>query len=683
MDFKKIVNSVSKFFLGQSLTTSSGFWSWSTPGEWSKRDLIRQYERYVYAVVSSIAENAAKVSFEISKGDTVLKTHPFLELIKKPNPMQSQFQFLEMHFTYMKLCGESYWYLAKGDLTKKPKEIYLLRPDLVQVAVEQSGRGLVTGYVLEKPGGERLPLDIDEVVHFKMPNPANPYYGMGPVQAAKVYIETEQYSAEWTRNSIFNSGRPSGILNIKGTINDDQFQALKRQYKEQYSGTTNAGKTMFLKGADGIDYQKLGMELGEVALKELKDMSRDDIMVMFRLSKTILGITDDVNRANAEEARGVFIENIIKPELDRLTDHISAFLLPVWGEGNVLGYEDPAMISDADRLTMWDKGWNRWLTTNDIREQMGLKPIPGGDSIYQSIANVPLNDKPRPAPQPAPNNGNGNNGNNNDPNQNSLKDVKKKDLGIQRIQIYVKQLFDLQEQWVSIYQRDINTEFDKQLKEILANNPKKAGEFAEWTFDTQASGARLMGSFIPLDAELMRAAAELSLGLADDSETNFRIDERIKQAIHDRIDLLAKTINDDTIRQLEETIAEGVLAGENLDKLRNRVKDVYSFASDVRAERIARSESIFASNAGAEEAYRQSPVVTGKEWSAEPTDACEFCLELDGKIVGIDEDYFKQGDEVVVGEGDNAHSYKVDYDNIGFPPLHPNCRCSLLPVRLE
>ncbi len=404
-----IGNNIKKTLLGNSIGT--GLFSWMSPGEWNRRSYLEQYTRYVYAVVSAIAEEAAKVCLEAYKVNAdgtevpVLKS-PLLDLLKKPNDEQSQFQFLELHFTYMKLCGESFWYTPLGGRSSKPKEIHLLRPDMMDVVIDkESSTGAVSGYVLNKPDGNKVPFELNEIVHFKMPNPLNPKRGMGTVQAAQTYIETEEYAANWTKHSLFNSGRPSGILNIKGTIDKVAFEDIKRQFKEKYSGTKNAGKTMLMKGADGMDYQKLGMELGEVALKELKDMTRDDIMVMFRVSKTILGITDDVNRANAEASRAVFTQNIIKPELDRFVDHLNAFVNTKWNDGSYIDYEDMTMTSDADKMAEWTAGWNKWLTTNDIREERGLDPIDGGDELYIPVNLVPLSEAmlpPAPVTPPTP-----------------------------------------------------------------------------------------------------------------------------------------------------------------------------------------------------------------------------------------------------------------------------------------
>jgi len=393
--FSSIRSSVNKFFLGHS--TIGSVLDWVTPGSWSRTKLLKQYVRKVYAVISIIAENEAKISLSAykegasGKENQVVKNE-FIDLLRKPNPDYSQFQFLEFHFTYMKLMGESFWYLAKGERSHKPVEMYLLRPDLMDVAIDTEGNnaGLVTGYVLNKPDGTKIPFDKDEIVHFKLPNPENPYRGLGTVAAGKVYIETEEYASKWTRNALLNSGRPSGILYLKGTVDNEQFKKLKRNWEKEQSGIDNVGKTLFLKGTQEVDFKKLGMELQEVALKEMKDMSTDDILFMFRMNKAMMGITDNVNKATSNDAFVFMAENIIKPDWDRFIDQINQFVLNLWKKDEYIKYKKPTLKSDAEKLEEDKALIDKAKTRNEIRQERGLEPVPGGDFLYVAINQVPI-----------------------------------------------------------------------------------------------------------------------------------------------------------------------------------------------------------------------------------------------------------------------------------------------------
>jgi SPP1 gp7 family putative phage head morphogenesis protein len=457
------------------------------------------------------------------------------------------------------------------------------------------------------------------------------------------------------------------VLSLKGATDDEQFKKLRKQFKEEYSGSKNSGKTLLLGGIEKMDYQKLGMELGEVALKELKDMNRDDIMILWRASKTILGITDDVNRANALEMKAVFYENIVKPQCDRFVDHVNAFLMPEWGDGYVLGYKDPSFVSDTDRINEWTQGVDKWITRNEIRDQRKLNPIKGGDSLYIPIQMVPV--------------GSDENG----PTQNALKKLKKKGIKREaRAEIFKELLFNNQVVWERKYLKGLKVEFGNQLKEILDNHPIKSKDIkvkdiSSWLFDVDASQRRILGTFIPMGLQLMIDAAKYAFNIADDPDNQLDITEKLRQLIADRVSKFASNTNDETIKLLESSLADGIQAGESVNKMRDRVKAIYSYASDVRAERIARTETLSASNAGANEAYKQSPMVDAKEFSAE-ADACEICQSLNGKIIGLDDSFAKNGETLTGEAGDEL---KVSYGDIDYPPVHPNCRCAILPVALK
>ena len=55
---------------------------------------------------------------------------------------------------------------------------------------------------------------------------------------------------------------------------------------------------------------------------------------------------------------------------------------------------------------------------------------------------------------------------------------------------------------------------------------------------------------------------------------------------------------------------------------------------------------------------------------------CEFCAEMDGKVVGIDSNYLNNGAELVGADG----GIMTAGITVRHPPLHPHCRCALIPV---
>lgn len=394
--FKRIIKALS------GVTSGAYTIPWVTPGIWwSKGRQLEEYRRYVHTVVSAIAMGVGKMEPQVFKFNpnnpkktTELPNHDFLKLLRRPNPNMSQFQLLELTQTYIELCGEAFWYLAPEELTRKPTSLTLIRPDLITKVVvpeKDNPLGAVTGYVMRSDSGEEIPFDRDEIIHFKTPNPLNPYRGIGIVEAAMVYIQTEEASSLWIRNSIMNAGRPSGLLKIDGVIDEDEYEQIKRNLSSEITGSDNAGKTIVIKNSQKVEFQKIGMELENANLEQIRNLSRDDIMAMWRVSKTILGITDDVNRASAKEARAVWIENILMDRMWRLVDTIESQLFDRYGEGLTLDFADPSPIFHEDTRENFKAGL---LTLNEARAAIGEKEVAGGDVRYMPLNIVPVNDSP-------------------------------------------------------------------------------------------------------------------------------------------------------------------------------------------------------------------------------------------------------------------------------------------------
>lgn len=145
----------------------------------------------------------------------------------------------------------------------------------------------------------------------------------------------------------------------------------------------------------------------------------------------------------------------------------------------------------------------------------------------------------------------------------------------------------------------------------------------------------------------------------------------------DRADRIATDVDTETAKQLRATISQGVDDDESDDELRARIETVMGAALTYRADRIARTEVTRAQGFADEEAWSQSGLVTGKEWyCVQDERLCANCRALDGRIVGLDSNFYSLGD-VVTNDG---RTININYDDIVAPPLHANCRCRILPV---
>jgi len=96
--------------------------------------------------------------------------------------------------------------------------------------VVPSAENFVEGYIYRVPGsGKEITFDADEIIHFKYPNPLNPYRGLSPVKAAEIAIASDREAAKWNWNFFRNSATPRGVLELEGTKSTMGVNASRRK----------------------------------------------------------------------------------------------------------------------------------------------------------------------------------------------------------------------------------------------------------------------------------------------------------------------------------------------------------------------------------------------------------------------------------------------------------------------
>lgn len=112
--------------------------------------------------------------------------------------------------------------------------------------------------------------------------------------------------------------------------------------------------------------------------------------------------------------------------------------------------------------------------------------------------------------------------------------------------------------------------------------------------------------------------------------------------------------------KFRQELREGLESGEGVRDLGIRIGRL--IADPNRAFRAGVTEASRAVHAGEILAAKQSGVADKKQWLAS-SDACDLCLELHGKIVGLDEAFHVDA---------KGEAYAAVYH----PPRHPFCMCS-------
>jgi HK97 family phage portal protein len=365
----------------------------------------------LFAIVSQTGNAVASAEWHLyrrtsqrdKKRRKEVTSHAFLTVWNRPNPFYTGRLFRETVQQHLDLVGEGVIILNMvGSLVV---EMWPVRPDRI-TPVKHPTKFLV-GYVYHGPDGEEVPLEVNQVVHIKMPNPGDPYRGMGPVQTVLADMDAYRYSAQWNRNFFINGARPGGVIEVDYRMSEEEWKQFNMRWREQHQGVAAAHRVAVLENAKWKD---TNFSMADMQFAELRDQPREIIREAFAFPKPMLGTVDDVNRANAEAGKTIMAENITEPRLARWKDVINYFLLPRFVNGTALefDYDDPRPVdrelANAERDSQAKS--TQLLTLagyhpDDVTEAMGLPQMRWVG--IPAKANETIQETPEQSDNPPPN----------------------------------------------------------------------------------------------------------------------------------------------------------------------------------------------------------------------------------------------------------------------------------------
>jgi HK97 family phage portal protein len=305
-----------------------------------------------YRCVRMIAEAASSVPLILYEGNAELAAHPLLDLLKRPNPLQSGRDLFENIISLLMVAGNAYIEVSSLDGT--PREMIALRPDRVQVIAGANGW---PDYYQYSVYGSSVRLPADSVLHIRLFNPLDDYYGQSPLEAAARSIDTHNSASAWNKAMLDNAARPSGALVFaasEGHLTTEQFDRIKSELESTYQGAANAGRPMVLEG--GLDWKEMGYSPKDMEFTETKNASAREIALAFGVPPMLLGIPGDNSFANYAEANRSFWRQTVVPHVGRVTEAITNFVGPQFGKDLRVTFDlDQVEALAPDRDALWKR----------------------------------------------------------------------------------------------------------------------------------------------------------------------------------------------------------------------------------------------------------------------------------------------------------------------------------------
>jgi len=355
----------------------------------------------LFSIVDRIASSQSRIEWCLyrkarngrKEDRTEVTSHLAIDLMEKPNDFQSGGYLVEAGQQHYELTGETWLVVDREDSFRDiPLGMWVVRPDRIEPVPGETQ--FIVGYIYTSSDGEKIPLRLDEVLRMNRPNPEDPYRGLGAVQAAMREVWTSRALAEWNLNFFRNGAIPGGVIEVPQALTDTQFSDLIRHWRESHKGVSRAHRVGVLE--QGAKFNATTYSVKDLMITELRGMTRDALMEAFGVSKTMLGITEDVNRANAVAGEYQYAKYVDLPRAIRWRDMWNNFYLPLFGptaEGLEWDFTSPVPedteAANAERESkakaakdLNDAGYN----PDDVTEAVGLPkmrhtgraPVPTG-----------------------------------------------------------------------------------------------------------------------------------------------------------------------------------------------------------------------------------------------------------------------------------------------------------------
>jgi HK97 family phage portal protein len=303
--------------------------------------------------------------------------HPLLTLLAQVNPVHNAFDLWELTEMHLETVGSAYWLLDFDPLLGIPNAIWLLPAQSTTPIRNPERANVVEAYETRGMTTQRFP--ADRVIHFRFPDPRDPYGpGLSPLRACFEQVALlSEYSA--MKRSIYdNAALPNVVVTPEESIGPEERDRLEKQWYQKFSHG-GQGKALFADAS--LKVTLLSQSMGDLAALADMRASKEEIANAFHVPMPFL--SGDTNLANMQAADHLHKTLAILPRLRRRDEKLNEQLVPKFDPTGRLFFATPDPVPSNQTFALQQEQADLKLgvrTINEVRTSRGLPPVPWGDT---------------------------------------------------------------------------------------------------------------------------------------------------------------------------------------------------------------------------------------------------------------------------------------------------------------
>ena len=585
----------------------------------------------------------------LEKGRRPAREHRINQLLAiRPNRRMTPFTFKELRAVHLLTHGNSYAEIDR-DGAGRIIGLWPLLPD-------RTGVELVNGekcYYTEI-GGKRIRLEPDRVLHV----PGMGFDGLRGYSVIQLHRESLGFASaanEYGARFFGNNARPSGYLSHPGKLSPDARERLRDEWGQYHTGLTNAQRTAILSG--GLKWESISIPPEDAQFLQTREMQIDEVARILNINPILLQHYGKATTWGSGIAQFLiaFAKFTITPWLERDEDVFNYDLFEPEERGrmyakynvNALLRGDPEMQARILEI----KRRNGVINADEWRELDEENPLPDGLGSHYIL---PLNMMPiqnvveQPANEPTP--------------QPSSRHTKPETRSVKARDRYINSHKPLFEDGANRFVRRDVQNATRAVEKAFKEGKDPTAALNRWIDEFYPGQQRVIyQTMLPIVAALADVvAAEAG------AEANITPDG-LEDFAAQYTETLAMREMSSSVGQLRSIIKE---SGE--DEMQEALLTRVGEWGEKRPGKIALREVVAVATGAARYVYQQAGV--DMVWSAN-AGACPICMEMDGRRVSS-KGYFLNAGDSLSAEG--TAPLTVEY-NIGGPPLHEGCMCTVVP----
>lgn len=337
--------------------------------------------------VSRCTPRLFKIEKNGARGDPVTD-HPLAKLFKKPNRMQTWFEFCEQMNAALLLKSNAYAAIRR-DGRGNPIELIPINPDAVVVL--EAGDGQIF-YSVNRVGLFQMamlrdfPVSIpaEDILHLRG-LAFNILLGASKIGLARdaigVAMGLEQQAARW----MANGARPSGVLSTDKTLSEPAANRLKASWNSMFTGIQNAGAVAVLE--EGLKWGNLSLSSVDLEFLSQRNFQVEDIARFYRVPMHKLAKTEGLRGLNLVQADQQYVNDAIMPDCERWEQKFE-HQFDLAADELEVDFDETNLLR-ADITTRWNVYrtgvMSGILAINEPRRSEKLPPVKGGDEVRAPV----------------------------------------------------------------------------------------------------------------------------------------------------------------------------------------------------------------------------------------------------------------------------------------------------------